>query len=140
MIDNLTFTRVWQDVDFFQLEIKCENEFIVATGRIYITDALIDDLNNKIKIFLSGKARTTCWQNGSFGDATTPCVRLQFSNKDTIGHILIEIFMEIDDGGTMSTHNCCFYINTEIGLLHQFMENLKKIKTPQLGIRIALNG
>ena len=139
MMDDLIITRFWQDADFFQVEIQCKTEFIVVTEKVYTTDALIDDLYNKLELFLSGKSKTVCWQNGTIGDATTPCIRLQFLNADKVGHVLVEVFMEIDDGGALSTHNCCFYLNTEIGLLYQFKEKLQNLKKPQLGVQIVLN-
>lgn len=138
MADNLIITRFWQDVEFFQIEIECKTEFIAVRGKVYTTDDLIDDLYNKIEAFLSGYMDSTCWQNGMRGDTATPCIAFHFSHKDELGHVLIEVFMEIDDGGTLSTHNCCFYINTEVGLLYQFKENLPKLKAPQLGIRVSL--
>lgn len=139
MVDNLIFTRIWQDIEFFQIGIECITELLAVRGKVYITDALVDDLHNKIERFLSGDVDSTYWRNGTRGDGTAPCITLQFFRKDNRGHILIEIFMEIDDGGTLSAHNCCFYINTEIGLLHQFKENLLKLKLPQLGIQISLD-
>lgn len=139
MVDNLIITRFWQDIEFFQMEIECKTEFITVRGKVYTTDDLIDDLYNKIEMFLSGNVNSACWQNGTRGDITTPCITFQLFHKDELGHILIEVFMEIDDGGTLNTHNCCFYVNTEVGLLYQFKENLLKLKTPQLGIQISLN-
>ena len=138
MADNLIITRFWQDIEFFQIEIECKTELITARVKVYTTDDLIDDLCNKIEGFLSGNVDSTYWQNGTRGDSTTPSITFCFSHKDKLGHILIEVFMEIDDGGTLDTHNCCFYINTEIGSLYQFKENLLKLKAPQLGIQISL--
>lgn len=140
MVDNLIITRFWQDSEFFQIETECKTELICVQGRIYTTDALIDDLYNKIELFLSGNVDSTCWENGTKGDKTAPCIMLRFSHKDTLGHVLIEVFMEIDDGGTLDSHHCCFYINTEVGRLYQFKENLNLIKIPQLGTRISLIG
>ena len=139
MTDNLIITRFWQDIDFFQIQVECKTEFIAVRGNVYTTDNLIDELYNKIEIFLSGEADSTCWQNGTRGDVTTPCVAFRFSHKDVLGHVLIEVFMEIDDGGTLNTHTCCFFVNTEIGLLSKFKEKLPKLKMPQLGIRISLD-
>lgn len=139
MTDNITITRVWQDWDLFQIEIECKTDLIVVRGKVYTTDALIDDLHRKIERFLSENMGTTCWQNGTRGDSTTPCITLVFSHDDKKGHVRIEVFMEIDDGGLLSSHNCCFYINTEIGLLYQFKENLLKLKIPKIGIHISLD-
>lgn len=97
MADNLIITRLWQDIEFFQIEIECKTELIAVRGKVYTTDDLIDDLCNKIEAFLSGHMDATCWQNGTRGDTTTPCTALRFSRKDELGHVLIEVFMEIDD-------------------------------------------
>lgn len=138
MADSLTITRVWQDAYICEVEIKCETEHITVRGKVYTDDVLIDDLRNKIESFLEGKVDTTSWQNGTRGDMSTPCVSFQFSHKDKLGHVQIEVFMEIDDGGTLDKHNCCFYVNTEIGLLYQFKEKLLKLKQPQIGIQVFL--
>ena len=60
-------------------------------------------------------------------------------HKDRLGHILIEVYMELDDGGSYSTHNCCFYLNTEMGLLERFCNKLPKLKQEPLGIEVILN-
>lgn len=139
MTDDLIMTRCWQDIECFQIEIECKTEFIIVRGKVYTSDDLIDDLYNKIDLFLSGNMCTTSWQNGTRGDASTPCIAFQLLHKDELGHVQIEIFMEIDDGGTLCTHNCCFFVNTEIGLLYQFKDNVLKLKTPQLGTQVSLN-
>ena len=138
MADSLTITRVWQDSCIYEVEIKCETEHITARGKVYTDDVLIDDLHNIIESFLEGKADIISWQNSTRGDMSTPCVSFKFSHKDKLGHVQIEVFMEIDDGGTLDKHNCCFYVNTEIGLLYQFKEKLLKLKQPQIGIQVFL--
>lgn len=55
-----------------------------------------------------------------FGDNTTPCVSFSFIRSDLLGHVLIQVTMELDDGAPLSEHNCCFYVKTELGLLHSF--------------------
>lgn len=47
--------------------------------------------------------------------------------------------MELDDGGEFSDHNCCFYINTEYGLLQLFRDQLPKLKQPELFSVVRLN-
>ena len=138
-MDNIIIKRFWQDVDFFQIDIVCKSEYITAHGKVYTSDALIDELYSAIDSFLAKNESTVCWNNGPLGNLMTPNMSFVFSYKDNLGHIQIEVFMEIDDGKTASYHNCCFYVNTEMGLLYQFKENLLKLKTPQLGIQISLN-
>lgn len=137
-LDNIIIKRFWQDVDFFQLDIVCKSKYIIAHGKVYTSDALIDELYNAIDFFLTKNEGTICWNNGRQGNLMTPNISFTFSYKDNLGHVQIEVFMEIDDGETVSGHNCCFYVNTEIGLLYQFKENLLKLKIPQLGMQISL--
>ena len=55
------------------------------------------------------------------------------------GHIGIEVFAELDDGGNYTEHNCCFFINTEYGLLMNFCERLFRLKNSPAGYEIQLN-
>ena len=77
--------------------------------------------------------------NGKKGDDSTACITFEFIHKDKLGHILIEVYMELDDGGNYSSHNCCFYLNTEIGLLEKFCQKLPTLKRELLGIEVVLN-
>lgn len=63
----------------------------------------------------------------------------RFFRKDTLGHIVIEVFMELDDGGNYTQHHCCFYVGTEVGLLLNFCESLKQLKKESAGYEIQLN-
>ena len=64
---------------------------------------------------------------------------LKFFHKDKLGHIQIEVYMELDDGGIFSSHNCCFYVSTELGLLLKFNKALYLFKEQQLKQKITLN-
>lgn len=139
MTDYIDINKIWQDNELIQLKIICSSEVITATAKIYVSNNLIDDLIYQIKQFLRGKVIESFWANEEKGDYSTACVSLRFLHKDKLGHILIEVFMELDDGGDYSSHNCCFYINTEIGLLTRFCEKLPLIKQEQIGVKVTLN-
>jgi hypothetical protein len=62
--------------------------------------------------------------NGGKGDGGTPFVSLEFWCKDKLGHVIVEVYMEIDDGASYDKHNCCFFIKTETGLLNSFGKSL----------------
>ena len=84
-------------------------------------------------------AKEFFWENGKKGDDSNACITFEFIHKDRLGHILIEVYMELDDGGNYSSHNCCFYLNTEIGLLEKFCQKLPTLKRELLGIEVVLN-
>jgi len=139
MRDCIVMERIWQDDYYFQIKIDCISEFVSATTKVYTSNQCIDELSQSIKNFLSGKANECFWLNGEKGDETTACVSMKISHKDKLGHIQIEVYMEINDGGRLSEHNCCFYVNTELGLLTEFQKDLYKIKNQQLGAKVILN-
>ena len=139
MKDYISMQKLWDDSDLAQLEIVCSSPVITASAKIYVTNALIDDLVQQIKKFLDGQLKESYWKNGEKGDYSTACVSLRFLPKDKLGHILIEVYMELDDGGRYSSHNCCFYLNTEIGLLGTFCEKLPILKQEVFGIEVVLN-
>jgi len=139
MNDYIEIERIWQDIDFFEIKITCISDSITATTKVYTTDENFDDLSDIIESFIHDNNNECYWENGEKGDDTTACVSLRFYKEDKLGHIKIEVYMELDDGGKFSKHNCCFYINTELGLLLEFHKNLFKIKTRKLGEKIVLN-
>lgn len=139
MNNQLEMERVWQEDDYFELRITCSSEIITATTKVYITNLSVDNLIEKIKFFLSDNAEKCLWENGEKGDDTTAFISLEFFRKDKFGHIQIEVFMELDDGGKFSKHNCCFYMETEFGLLGNFSKNIHKLKERQIGTKIYLN-
>lgn len=139
MNDYIDVCKLWQDNDLIQLRIVCSSQVITASAQIYVSDFLIDDLIIQIKQFLNGNVKEGFWANEEKGNNSTACVSLRFLHKDKLGHILIEVFMELDDGGDYSSHNCCFYLNTEIGLLTTFCERLSQLKQKTSGIRLVLN-
>ncbi len=137
--NNITLTKIWQDNELMLLNVVCSSRVATTSSKIYVSDALIDDLIHQIKQFLSGYINEGLWTNESKGDFSTACIEFRFISKDKLGHILIEVYAELDDGGTYSKHNCCFYINTEYGLLMNFCKRLQNFKKCSNYIEINLN-
>ena len=52
---------------------------------------------------------------------------------------MVEVFAELDDGGDYAKHNCCFFVNTEYGLLMEFCSKLAELKINPVGCEIQLN-
>lgn len=139
MNDNIILRKMWQDNELIQLNVICCSQVAVARTVIYVSDALIDDLTYQIRQFIDGNIKEGLWANEDKGNDTAACVSLRFLNKDKKGHILIEVFMELNDGGDYSKHNSCFFVNTEYGLLMNFCENLVQLKKASVDSEIQLN-
>lgn len=139
MEDNIILRKVWQDNDMAELKVTCSSPVATAVSQMYVCDEIIDELCSEISLFLNGCIKEGFWISGERGNASTACVSFRFIRKDTQGHILVEVFMELDDGGGFDTHNCCFYVNTEYGRLMQFCNSLHHIKTNPTGFELQLN-
>lgn len=139
MTDYILIEKIWQDVFCYQVKITCASSRVVAANDIYISDDSIDTLFNGLNDFIKGKTKEFFWENGEKGDQSTACVSLRFLHKDKLGHILVEVYMELDDGGDYCSHNCCFYLHTELGFLERFCESLPQLKQKSLGVKVTLN-
>ena len=138
--DYITIERIWQDACYFQVRVECKSECILASCEVYTSNEDIEELQDKIEKFLAKKPdEAYFWTSGETGDTSTPCVSFEFKYKDKLGHVQVEVYMELDDGGALSKHNCCFYINTEIGQLDQFKKELLNLRKPIIGIKAMLN-
>ena len=138
MIDNIKIKRIWQDDDFFEICITCNNQIITASTEVYVTDSGIDQFKNEIEQFLGLEKSEVLWKSGERGDSSTPCVEFRVFTKDSSGHVLIECFMELNDGGSLEKHNCCFFVNAELGMLYDFSSKIDELKRPELGVSISL--
>ena len=64
---------------------------------------------------------------------------MNFTHKDKTGHICIEVFFEIKDGGSLEKHNVCFFVNTELGMLYEFSNSLIQFNHAKLGAVVSLH-
>jgi hypothetical protein len=137
-MNGISFKRVWQDEEFFEVEIEAFSDVVTSKTKVYITDRDVVDLSEKIlKLCFSAEIRCF-WEISEKGDDDTPYVSLEFCKSDKLGHIKVEVYMEIDDGGSLSKHTCCYFIETELGILGEFAQRLPKINQKNLGIKVVL--
>ena len=135
---QLSIERIWEDKSFFEIEISAKSEFVCAKVRSYTTEESIKALASSIESFPKNDNDRYLWENGTKGDGFPPFVSLEFWCKDRRGHIMIEVYMEIDDGASYNRHNCCFYIETEIGLLNDFGSSLISLCEKGIGRKVTL--
>ena len=95
--DNIIIRKIWQDSELAQLEVTCTSSVATAITKIYVSDELIDELICKISAFLDGCCEESEWANESRGNFSTACVCFHLIKKDKLGHILIEVFAELED-------------------------------------------
>jgi len=138
-MNNLSIECIWEDIDFFEIEVTAQSELICAKVKSYTTEVSIIELASRLADFPRNFSDNYIWKNGEKGDSATPFVSFEFWCEDELGHIIIEVYMELDDGGSLAKHNCCFFIKTEIGLLNSFGKALNLLKKQGIGEKITLN-
>lgn len=139
MNDNIILNKTWQDDDVIELKVICSSSIATFTSKIYVSELLIDELISQIRQFLYKNEEEVFWANEDRGNDSTACMSLRFFRKDKLGHIVIEVFAELDDGGDYTEHNCCFYVSTEYGLLVKFCDGLAQLKKETVGYEIQLS-
>lgn len=138
IISVLSIERVWEDVDFFEIEVVAQSELIRASVRSYTTVASINELASQLVTFPKKFDDRYMWENGTKGDNSTPFVSLEFWCEDKLDHIVIEVYMELDDGTSYNKHNCCFFVKTEAGLLNSFGKSLILLNEQGTGKKVIL--
>jgi len=136
-MNNLSIERIWQDNDFFEIRVTAVSQLVQATTNVYITDSDILQLANALATFPQKSDSEISWQV-SESSAIQKNLSLKVLQKDKFGHLLVEVYMIIKDGDCGENHHCCFYIQTEIGLLNTFGKRLSVINEPNLGAKITL--
>ena len=138
-MDNLIFERVWQDGDLFEIEVTAQlgacpgaDQDLLYEGGDFAA------LGGPWPPSRARRTTATCGENGDKGDAYPPYVSLRFYCKDRAGHIGVEVFMEIDDGGSLDRHHCCFELSAEAGMLNRFGRELRHVTEPVVGMRVEL--
>ena len=137
--NNIIFKKVWQDNEFMELKVICYSDIVTIISKIYVSNSMLDDLICRIKQFLDDNIEEGLWKSEDRGNTTLACLILRFLRKDRLGHILIEVFAELDDGGDYTKHNCCFFVNTEYGLLLEFCAKIEQLKEGRVNYEIQLN-
>ena len=138
-MDILSIERIWEDADFFEIEVVARSELISASVKSYTTEASINELASQLTTFPSKFDDKYLWKNGTKGDSSAPYISLEFWCEDKLGHIVVEVYTEIDDGASYSKHNCCFFIKTETGLLNNFGKSLAFLNERGIGKKVSLN-
>jgi len=134
----LSIERIWEDVDFFEIEIIAQSDLVRASVRSYTTTESINELASQLATFPKSLEDRYIWENSTKGDDSTPFVSLEFWCENKRGSIVIEVYMEIDDGASYDKHNCCFFIKTEPGLLNGFGQALSLVNERGIGRKVTL--
>lgn len=135
-MDNIILKKIWEEADLIEIEVSINSEFVVAKANYYVSTNSILDCQKIIFEFINNNSKECNLEFGKIGEGYVPSFKLNLS-QDRTGHVLIDVFFELDDE-SMPKHQCSCYIKTEIGLLANFADKIKSLAYSSLGTRISL--
>lgn len=118
----------WQDNETYSLLFECCSDYVSVKHRYYITKNALNDLINKLNLFIDLKEKTFVWQSVEKKLVnSTPGISFNFFHKDSCGHILVEVFMEISDAELSAEHHCYFFVEMDFGDIVVLNNRIKTI-------------
>jgi len=136
-MDNIIIEKIWCDKDFFEIKIIANNEFITVYQECYTQESKLKKNAEAILQYLTNSEKECYVEYGKKTGNYTPAFSMKLLPADYHGHIKIEMDIEIADNLNRS-HRCMFYIESEIGLVEQFANNMLVLAKSELGYRISL--
>ncbi|MDT1996876.1 hypothetical protein CKN82_08185 [Carnobacterium divergens] len=137
-MNNIKIIKNWEDDSLLELKIEAMSEYISVNQLCYIQDTDLEGNGIKIKEFSYNFTNSCYVEFGKKEGSFTPAFSLEFLPSDTSGKIKIEVDMEIADNEERK-HRCCFYVDSEIGLVEQFGMKLIQMATQNILEEISLN-
>ena len=139
MTDCISFKKIRTESSCTELCVTASNSVICACAKIYVTAQMLEELKEQITAFLNESDLEGYWENDVPGIGGPPCVTLRLLPEKASDHVLIEIYMELNDGGSFMEHHCRFYVPSTRTRLAEFARNLPAFAADQDGAQITLN-
>lgn len=136
-MDNIIFEKIWHDDGLIELKISANSEFAMAYQSCYIQDKKLEEIAQAICDFIENYNDACYLEFGKKEGNYTPAFSMCMLPADISGHVKIEVDIEIADNNTRS-HRCCFYVESELGLIEQLGKALKKLIIEPDGYKASL--
>lgn len=136
--DNIIIEKIWKDIDFFEIRITAKSRLASSTIDTYISKREINQFSKKVLKMAQTNKIDYYWDGRIKNSKESPEWYFKISNEDLLGHILIEIYMNINDSESIKQHSCCFYVRTELGKLIEFAEKIVKLNDGAVGSIVML--
>ena len=128
MKNYIVIKEYWQDNETYNLLFECCSDYVSVKHRYYIAKDALNNLIDKLELFINFKEKSFVWKSMEKKfENSAPSISFNFSHKDSCGHILVEVFMEISDTEMSAEHHCCFYIEMDFGDIVALSNKIKTI-------------
>lgn len=118
LMEDIKIIKLGIDMNCIILKVFIQSKFVTAFQTCYVEDVIFKDASDRILNFINKRSPTCQITFGELGGNYTPSLDMVMT-QDKRGHVVIDITMELNDGAKPK-HPCCFYLNTELGLLEKF--------------------
>lgn len=137
-MDNIKIEKNWEDTNLLEIKVSAQSKYLSVYQLCYIQDTDLEAIGKRIKEFSFDPSKNCYVEFGEMTGDFTPAFSLDLYPADVNGKIKIEVNMEIEDNDERK-HRCCFYIQSEIGLVEQFGNKLIQLSTQASVDEINLN-
>ena len=137
-MDNIVFKKIWEEKNLIELQILANSEFVSVSQSCYVQDTLLEQLSDKICKYIKDYSESCYLEFGQKEGNYTPAFSMYIFPAETLGHVKIEVDVEIADNNTRC-HRCCFYVKSELGRIEQLGKSLKNLPRARKGDEIYLN-
>jgi len=137
-MDNIIFEKVWEDECMIEIKVIAISKYATANQKFYITIEKLDEIVTQIKNYKDDFTKSLYIETGSKTGKYTPAFSMYIMPCDMLGKINIEVDIEIDDIRNR-THRCIYYVQSYLGSLEMFNNNLSTFYYSDIGARISLH-
>ena len=140
MENQITFDVQQQREKSFVFRISGRCPVAAAVSTVEISRQGMEELNQEIQYFLEQKDAEGYWESDIPGLGETPCITMTLLPGAEPEQVVLELYMELDDGGDFSRHICRFYVHTARHQLQSFAGALQRYSDFVPGFRFSLEG
>lgn len=131
-MDNINIKKIWSDNELnSEIIIIAKSEYVNIMQQSYISQSESIDIGKQIILYSQSNGKEDLYvEFGIKSGNYTPAFSMKFLKLDNLGHINIEIDMEIDDNEER-LHRCIFYVKSDLGSIEKmgnFILNISKSK------------
>ena len=123
---SIRIKKIWEDVDFFELNLEFKGISCTATIDIYTSNDDLADLRQGLKSFVNLQQNEFTWTSGIDNGNTTHFLSLRFFLLNKTGTVGIEI---IADNKAEKPYwmRSNFFILTELGQIDDFEQKIEQL-------------
>lgn len=137
-MDNISMKKNWQDGGLLELRIEASSQYVSAYQNCYIEEIRLNEIALEVQDYAHDHKASCYLEFGNKDGNFTPAFSMKILPAELTGHVQIEADIEIADNDARS-HRCCFFVNTELGMIEKFGKALPGLISGQIDTEVSLH-